>query len=489
MPKFTAGEALEVHPLYASQRAARSFWRRSDAARYDYATNLDAAGNAILPQHNREPNDNYLRRRRTAIARAYVRPIIDRYNDFVNREPAQRPDAEDGTPYAQLLDDADGDGTPLASLMRRALRKAQVDAVSYLLADSNVTETFPSAAAEIAAGKRGIIRVIDPDQLVWWRVWNGHIVEAVICFQDRDGNDFAWYVTETTTQRIDLKRNEKLQASTTAQLTITTIHPPTPHTYGGCPLVPLSPIMTDDASLGEDSQASPIAEGQKRICNIDSWLHEEIMGATFTVTVFLGVSADQIKDVTVGPGQAMCLPSASGTGNPAVGKIGADPAQAASLLATLERETKELYRVAGLSPGNPLESGAPESGVSKAFAFNEIEAKCSSLADAAELAENTIIQRISSGYNFEYPGDADWPDEFSVADLGDELAKLLQMQSAALPPVLERAQIQRIANVGFSLDDDQKAELATELDAQQDFNLKVQQSKVVNPPADRTVGT
>ena len=139
VPKFTVGEALETHPLYASQRVARSFWRRSDAARFDYATNLDAGSNAILPQHNREPNDNYLRRRRTAIARAYVRPIIDRYNDFVNRDPAQRPDAEDGTPYGQLSLDADGSGMPLRVLMRKALRRAQIDSVSYLMADSNAS--------------------------------------------------------------------------------------------------------------------------------------------------------------------------------------------------------------------------------------------------------------------------------------------------------------------------------------------------------------
>jgi hypothetical protein len=127
-------------------------------------------------------------------------------------------------------------------------------------------------------------------------------------------------------------------------------------------------------------------------------------------------------------------------------------------------EIRETYRVAGLSSGNPTEVAQPESGVAKAFAFNEIEVKCAALADAAEQAENAAVLRLSNAFGFAYPGDSDWPEEFSTPDLADELQLTLDVQNLDLPQVLVRKQTENLAE-NFALTGPEKTTLKTQLDA------------------------
>lgn len=459
------GKPLPIHKDYARQATARRFWRRSDAASWDYvgtagAPAYDASGTcAILQRHERETADRYARRISQAIGRSYQRQILDRYNDHVFRIPAQRPIG--GTEYKQLLDDADGSGSTLNAVIKRALRKAQAEGPCFLLADSNIEQVFTTRADEIAAGKRGTISIVGADQVVWWRIWRGTVIEAVVLLADKDGDDYAYYVTDEITQKISIK------GQTAGALTITGIEAPVAHNYGGCPLVALAPQFGESDCIGDTSQGGPLAESIKRICNIDSWLLEETQGATFTTPVFIGVSADQVK-VTTGPGQAVCLESTGAS----ISKISADPANADSLRASLERETNELYRAAGVIAGSPTQVGQPESGVAKAFAFNEIEAKLTALANAAEHAENTIVARISSGNGWTYPGDAKYPTSFAIPDLANELDFVIRVTTAPLPQVIKEKAINNFAASSLKLNADEMAELDSELEEQQQMRAE-----------------
>ncbi len=455
MPSFVVGKPLPRHDAYAAQVQARSFWCRSYWADFAFASGVDAAGLAILPQHKRETDERYNVRRSMAKARKYARAIVDRYNDHANRIPAKRQDAVGGTPYADLLLDATGAGMSLATFMRRAMRWAQVERCSYVLADANVEGVYLSAAQEAAAGKRGVLRLVRADQVIWWADWQGQVDEALITFVDRGGAMFAWYVTASTVQRIDYGTVDGAEK-------ITAIGPALPHSYGGCPLVRYEPETNDGMEAANDSQAAPLAESMKRILNLDSWLNEELANGTFTTVVFLGVDKDQVQDVVVGAGKALCIP---GTGDraPSIDTLGSDPAQADSLRTERAEEIAELYRVAGLSPGNPTEAAAPESGVAKAFAFNEVEARLSALADAAEATENLAIKRLAAGFGWEYPGDANWPDSFATPDLAAELEVAIRTSTSPLPQVLKDEQTRKYAAAAFRLTPENQKRLDDEI--------------------------
>ena len=479
--QFTIGKPLPTHEAYSRQSTARSFWRRSDKAAWDYcgtstsSSTFDASGIwYILPKHERETDLRYARRKSQAIARSYQRQILDRYKDHVFRVPAARPDAVGE--YGKLMADADGAGTKLPDLIARALRRAQTEGPCYLLADSNQTEVYTTKAEEIASGKRGIITIVGADQIIWWRMWRGVVMEALILMCDRDGNDYAYYVTETTAQRIDIETKKGA-----TQATVSAIQPPIVHSYGGCPLVAMVPQFGDDERPGDTSQGAPLAESIKRICNVESWLLEETQGVTFTTQVFIGVNAEQVKSIEVGPGLAVCLESQGAS----IDKLTADPAQAESLRATLERETTELYRAAGITAFSPTQAPQPESGVAKAFAFNEIEAKLSALAQAAQNAENLTVKRLSDGNGWTYPGDAQYPSSFALPDLADELDYVIRLTSADLPAVLKEKSIREFSQLSFRLTKEEEAELDAQLIEREQQKFDDQMTN----PAQRKPGT
>lgn len=474
LPPLIVGKTLPEHDDYTRQKRMRDFWRRSDRVRFDFADGADASGYAIMPQHERETADRYRRRARQATPRKYAGSIVDRFNDHVTRIPAVRPEATG--PYADFVADADGAGTTLATLMRKGVRRAQVEGVEYLLADSNVAGVYATAAEEMAAGKRQVVRRIGADQVVWWRAWQGSVTEAIILMEDEEGAPFAWAVTPSTSQRIFLKLTDS------KALRITAVDAPASHVYGGCPLVRVWPNFTDDDAAGDDSQIAPLAECVKRIVNIESWLYEEHQYGTFTTPVFLGVAPEQVRDASVGPGMGLCLP---GDGV-SIDKLGSDPAQADSLRQSLEAERRELYRIAGLSPGNPTEAGQPESGVAKAFAFNEVEAKLSAIADVAEAAENRIVFLLSNAGAFPYPGDCDWPDSFATPDLAEELELCIRTVTADLPQILKRKQTEIYAGKAFNLDATESATLRTQLDER---DATAENPPPLTQPAGRMFGT
>lgn len=429
----------------------RRFWSASyEASKLDYFDAGDVFGRPILEQHERETVTRYARRRAQAIVRSYVRHLVDRYVDHACRQEPTRATAP--AAYAQLCADATGGGKTLHQVVREALRCSMVEGVSYLLIDNAAAGVYGSAAAEAAAGVRAIVRPIEACDVVWSHEWQDQIVAALILMEAKDGSPFLWYVDETEAAWITLSGDPKQPQS----LRIAEVHPPVRHSYGGCPLVALE--------IGEDADESPMAgpwaECQKRIAIIESLLLEEIQGITFTTTVFLGVSSASIGEVVVGPGKGLCIPQ-EGTSSPSVDRLGADVAQAGSLRDQLAYEVAELYRAAGLSPGNPLEAGAPESGVAKAFAFNEVESRLGSLVEVAEAVERRITKLAAAGFNWPAPQPVTWSREFAPMDLAGEIDGAIRLDASGAPGALKAQAWEALARKGFRIQAGKRAALLT----------------------------
>lgn len=481
MRELVAGKELPQHDQYGRQATARKFWRRSDKAAWDYAGSnsgiaasaaRDATGiNSIVPKHERETDERYIRRLGQTIARPYMRQILDRFSDHVYRVEATRPAAEGE--YGKLMKNADGVGGTLQAVMKRATRRAQTEGAAYLLADSSDPLVYTTKAQEQAAGKRGIITIVNADQVIWWRCYKGMVVEAVILMCDAEGVDFGFYVSDRITQRINLKQPDK--GVSISKPVVESLDAPVTHSYGGCPLVALQPVFGEDDEPGDSSQGASLAESVKRICNIESWHHEETQACTFTTQVFIGVLATDIKAMEVGPGMAVVMEKDGAS----VDNIGADPAQSQSLRESLAREITELYRAAGLVSGSPTEVQAPESGVAKAFAFNEVEAKLGAIAQAAQNSENLVVLRLSTGNGWAFPGDALYPIDFALPDLADELDYVIRITTSTLPPLLQEKAIQQYAQLAFRLTDKEQKELGAQLQRRTE---QAELDKQTNPP-------
>lgn len=470
-PIIEVGKPLPANDAYMDDKMARRFWRVSFRCGREYQVGKDARGHNILHKHEREEADSYKRRQLMTKPRNHCGPIIRKYNDFVFRRPAERAE-QGGSLYELLVEDADGMGTSLPSLMRHACRMAQIERESFLIPDSNAAPdpSIVRSVAQAAQAKvRPFLRLVSPDAVIWWRDRSGVLVEAMVLLQELDGTAFVNWYTETTITRIALRLIEN--PDNDVEYEVLEMGPAVPHSAGACPVVRLRPLFDqdDDYSAGE-SQIAPLAELQQSIFNLTSLLNEELYNGTFTQFIATGVSADMVKDAKVGNNRIMCLPDAASKFT----QVGADTDQAASLRLSITDEQRELYRIAGVQTSDPLDAkGQAESGAARAFKFNDLAANLSALAQACELAENSAMGRLFAMNKEAAPEDATYPNDFQMPEFESELEVCIRALTVAqMPSAFKRAIAGRFAQRNLSLETDELTEALNEIsDADQDAGL------------------
>lgn len=443
------GEPLPKAPSYDSDDMARDFWRASFRGGRAYREGRDADGDPLLIQHESESGAAYKRRKKATTARDYVGPIINRYNAYVFQKDPTLPESDDPQ-WGALINDADGLGTPMVDYMRRRLRTAQVDRESYILVDSTAPKAVERTRAQAQAdGDRVIWRPVDADRVVWWHRVQGDLAAAVY-LDHIDGQPVAIYLDDKTRQVIRLRNDKNV-------LTVSAVEEPMPHGYDAMPLVPLQPSLDDIGSGSTESQASPIAEGQRAVYNLLSLLSEELYGNTYTQWVVTGVTPDEAKasGVEFGIKRMFCVPNPAAS----VSRIGSDPTQAQSLRDSIAQEEASIWRSAGVQAGD---ASVAESGIAKAFKHADLSAILSALAHATEVAWNRLIRLSFPGDAF--PGSVQMPHDYEPSDLASDLAELREsLGLQGMPPVVRQHMIRRFVGRNLSLSEEEKDQFDAEV--------------------------
>ena len=425
------GKKIVLSDEYILSVRARSFWQAAYDSTHTFAEGYDAAGLPILPKYEKEREPDYIFRKATAISRPFTRAVIGAYHNRVARAPIVRQVGDNR--YQEFVEDCDGLGTPLSQFMHRALRKSQIRGKEFILCDSTIDPNVQvtTKADEIALGARTVLVDIDADSVLEYKLYRGIVQSAVLLMEDPSGEKFLLVANAAYTQRVTL--DQKTLDTSSPELIPVEAKAPIPHNYKACPLIKLEP-------LEGYSQSGSVAESQKRICNLEAMEFLEYAHTTFTTWAFMGVDPEALKQVQeVGAGIALAIPTGTGSNNiPKLEKLGADPAQAESLRKAYDKEVKELYRGAGLSPGNPTDSSTPESGIAKSFRTDEVNAILSAISTCGGEAENRAAKLLANARAFSFPGKARWPEEFNTPSLIQELEAVLRVWESNLPDTLRR---------------------------------------------------
>ncbi len=443
------GKPLPVHCSYPADVVARAFWCESFRTSRKYLDATDARGQSMLVRHERETPEGYARRKRITKPRNFVGPIIRRYNDFVWRLPCVREDAEAASDF---LEDVDGNGTSLDQFLKEALLNAQVERESYILLDAVGVEEEPrivTRAQAEAEGARPKLSRVPADAVVWWEDCSGALEECIIL----EGERRARYYDSTFTQEMELEKD------TSGAFIVRVVHLPVPHGYDGLPVVRLRPSFDPLPRGPGESQASPLAESQQGIAQLLSLLMEEIHNVTFTQWIAIGVSPDEFKDLTAGNNRILCIPNPQGK----MQALGADSNQAKTIMAQILDEAENLFRAAGIN--FDAQAGTPESGIAKAFRFNDLAANLAALADAVEWAENRIHQLLAGAWSWDEVPCAKYPDDFNLPDFAGELQALTQsLVATEIPATIRRKLVERFAARNLSLSKEEEDSLEAEMD-------------------------
>ncbi len=448
-PKVVPGELFELSGEYRDRQKARKFWTDTYRGGARWAIGMDSQGYTRLWRHELENDAAWKLRQRQICVRNLTQYVINSYNALIVQQGTERPEITKGSDYAEIIEDADGNGTDLHSLMTKALKMAQVQACSYLLADTSAEPGAVTAADDVNSG--AVIRAIPADNVLTEHRYSGQLTSATVLMERRDGTNFMLYCDELVWAQcnVEIKEGSIIVKGNWENETA--------HNAGGCPLVALDP-------LDGLAQAEPLAEQERRIYNDESRYLEELSKGVFSRFWASGISSDELKGTgnngAASTNNILCLPMPQASLN----VIGSDPAMAAELRNAVEKSENEFWRIAGISPTGATGTGQVASGIARAFEFNNQKALLVALAKGAELAENTVIQRVSNMLGVEYPGDSHWPEEFALPDPAAEIQRATAVLLSPLPQVLKQAEAQRVSEL-WTLTAEQSKDLKTQIDA------------------------
>ena len=415
---------------YQELSRARGFWAASHVGGYKYVDATDAVGNPVLWKYRREGTDDYTERKMQATLSNYLRPVTSAYVDFVLRPGVDRGDESEYISFTEWVQNVDGNGSTMDDFISIRARDAFVNMTTFAMIDSTATGEEQTAAD--ASGVSYFARSLSADAVPYYRIDQNIVREAIVLLHDSAGK-FGIYFTDSDMTRF------RLQDDNHAPLTVASVEPAVPHFYGGCPVV-----ILDYADL---HLAADIAEKQKSIFNRESMLQEELVNSTYTTWAFnCDKPSDGEDTIEMGTRRIVFLGAeANGTQ-----RLGADPAQAASLREAIQGDVTEIYRTAGLTPGNPVKVGDAESGLAKAFSFNELKSRLDSYAKKLEFFEETLSSRWAAATGSPWPGEVTYSREFDPRDRMHELELAIMVISSNLPDAFKNAQL-REASKAFSM--------------------------------------
>jgi hypothetical protein len=149
--------------------------------------------------------------------------------------------------------------------------------------------------------------------------------------------------------------------------------------------------------------------------------------------------------------------------------ISPDASQAQFILSMIEKQTKQLYAINGLS-GEVASDVKIQSGLAKAYDFDKLNKMLASRASSFEVAERKIFRLASKWMgidtnNFNEICVIDYPDDFDVRSLADEISYAQEMSLLNISETFEKQIKKNIVYKAFpKLDRDTLKVIEDEID-------------------------
>lgn len=412
------GEHLPHDPSRLANENAVKFYKLSYKGGHFYKFGRDADGQPVFVEHEQESPQGIKRRKRLSTYYNYCGPVVDWYVGTVFTRPVQRDFSDQN--YGQFMLNCDQMETPLAEQLQHSMTQAMISGEHYLVMDSTLDSSVETQAQAEASGAQMFLASFDYTNVYCVRYQNQKLTECLI----RISSDEARIYDYDYIYIIQIKDGKVMSISS-----------PIPHEYGTIPVVQVQ------CNPQRESFISDIAEGNKSHFNLNSILMEELCRQTWTQWIGLGLAPEELKALTAGGRKIYCVDKDKN--GVAFEQLTADISQADSLRKSIDESVNEIYRAAGVSRPDVQNKG-PESGRALIVRASEVARKARMIADYAEKAERQIANLWAGGMDTEIPVEVNYPEEFHLEAMDEELGRTLQLVGANVPNVLKREQIRTL---------------------------------------------
>jgi hypothetical protein len=435
--RIKVGESLPCDPSRLANESAVRFYRLSYEGSHRYKFGSDADGKPVFIEHEQESQQGIARRKRSSTYYNYCQPIIDWYIDTVFTRPIQRELSDKAYGAFQL--DCDELGTPLSEEMQYAMTQAMICGEYYLVMESTLDSDVETRAQSEANGSRMFLVGFDYENIKAVRYINNKMTECLI----RVDEDTARLYDQDYVWKIYLKDGKVSQ-----------VEGPIEHEYGMIPVVQVT------CNALRQSFIAQIAEANKTHFNLSSVLQEELYRQTWTQWIGMGVSPEELKPMTAGGRKIFCIDKDKSTMD--FKQLSAEISQADSLRTSIKECSDQIYLAAGLT--KPDVQTGPESGRALIVKASEVARKARKIADYSEKAEVQLAKIYAGGMDVEIPVEINYPDEFHLEALDEELARTLLIINSTLPNVIKKEQIKTLGKFILQDNIEEYETLETELE-------------------------
>lgn len=402
-----------------------------------------------LTQYQLETSGEYVQRNRNTPLDNHCQSVVSVYNSFLFRqEPFRAFENLANLPeLKEFMKDADKDGTSFNNFMKN------VATWSSVLGHCFVLVTKPNVGAltraeDIYMGARPYVNLLTPLAVMDWefrRSPAGHYTLKYLKYLE-DVNGDVQTIKEWTPETITTSvfQEEKLELIEQTE---------EENQLGLIPAVIAYNKKSTMRGLGV-SDLADISDAQRFIYNLQSELEE-----TIRLDSHPSIVATPDTILGNGAGSVVQIPTDLDAGlKPYL--LQYNGASAGSILDSIKHQINAIDKMANVGAVRAIES-RKMSGVAMQTEFELLNARLSEKGDNLELAEEQIFKLFAAYMNTTFNGYIEYPDSFSIRDVGDEYSQLKSAREAAGDPRIQKVIDERIVAL---LDEDPKEILQEQTD-------------------------
>ena len=386
-------------------------------------------GNLFM--HPKERADDYNKRVGMSYYYNFCAPIIDIYSDHLFKQPVVEDWGSIESTIQEVTDDIDRMGTSIQDFRRVIADTAQIYGHCFVVVDSpkvSSTLSIRTRLDQIENRAFPYLSVITPQNVLNWALDEFGFPYWVLIRESADANDdpmmFDRDVTEKIQYRVWDRQGWYLFDKDYQQIDQGV------HGLGEVPIV----CIYDKKSKRQRnflgiSQIADIAFIARDIYNSSSELRQILRDQTFAFLALQGES-DAYAGLDLGTGKGLLYP-------PGVNKpeyVSPPSSNATTYFDHIDRQIIKIFQLAKIDAGASVSGSAKslpaggatvdtQSGVSKAWSFNQTNSSLSTKASNFEEGELRIWQLFALWEGKEFDGNIQYAQEFSVTDIMDDITQ------------------------------------------------------------------
>lgn len=406
-------------------------WVKSQALRvFAGSTEIQTKMSGNLFMHPKERDVDYNDRLRMSYYYNFCSPIIDIYSDHLFKQPIKEDFADIENEVEERSENIDNKGSSIGEFRKETADLAQVYGHIFVITDSpRFNGEIRTRADQIENGLYPYFTLHHPQNIINWALDEFGSPYWVIVREFLDGNIDPFNYDKEKISFVQYRlwtRQEWILYTGDYKEISRGIH--------GLGIVPITCIFDKQSKkvrnfLGVSSIAD-IAFISRDVYNSCSELKQILRDQTFAFLAIQGNSSEY-DELSVGTSKGLLYPPDRAMPQ----YISPPSANAEVYFKHIDRQVSKMFQLAKLEGGSvqaPDQSAIQQSGISKAWDFNQTNSALSKKAGNLEDGETKLWQIYAKWLDKEFNGSIEYPHEFSVNSLNEDLDECEKMMKLNL---------------------------------------------------------